>query len=392
MRKGFARYAFVYHTVRLYSRLVLRKYTYTTDIAPRMKEPIIAVANHTTEADMFMTVRAFPKCMYYVCGEHLTRSKWGKAITRLCDPIYAPRGGSMIGVIKEVYKRIKEGYSIMIFPEGCRSFNGETLRIDAATAKFIKKSGAGLVTYHTSGGYFVAPRWSYVFRKGHCEGKIKGVYTAEQLKELSVEEVQEIINRDLYENAHETQRKLAKPYDYTCDALAEGLENYLVICPQCGAYDTLESHKDSFHCTKCGHGGIYQPSGFFSGEGLKFDNVYDWGNWQEERFDADQAGKTMDEVLFTETDIALYQILPDHSRKEYGMGSLTATREGMTWTADDSAAPVPVMHFDYKRIQAESLLYYGKSMLFTDDTGYYGLTGEHFHAWKEDRLYNTCAR
>ena len=43
--------------------------------------------------------------------------------------------------------------------------------------------------------------------------------------------------------------------------------------------------------------------------------------------------------------------------------------------------------FRFEDISEAAMLYYGKSLLFTHKEGYFGLTGEHFHAWKEARLY-----
>ena len=42
--------------------------------------------------------------------------------------------------------------------------------------------------------------------------------------------------------------------------------------------------------------------------------------------------------------------------------------------------------FMFHDIVSMSLLYFGKSFLFTCPDGYFGLTGENYHAWKTDRL------
>ena len=42
--------------------------------------------------------------------------------------------------------------------------------------------------------------------------------------------------------------------------------------------------------------------------------------------------------------------------------------------------------FLYKDITNHSLLYFGKSILFLHRTGYFGITGETFHAWKAARM------
>ena len=43
--------------------------------------------------------------------------------------------------------------------------------------------------------------------------------------------------------------------------------------------------------------------------------------------------------------------------------------------------------FPFAKITEMSMLYFGKSLLFTCSGAYYGMTGPVFHAWKADRLY-----
>ena len=57
-------------------------------------------------------------------------------------------------------------------------------------------------------------------------GKITGIYTYEELKDKSAEEITGLINKGINENAYKTQRK--NQYDYKGISLAEGIENYLI--------------------------------------------------------------------------------------------------------------------------------------------------------------------
>lgn len=379
-KKAPLRYRLGYRILRLAGRIMLRKYGFRTDELPADFEgPYIVMANHTTEVDMLMVCQAFRRFMYFVCGEHLFRSKYAGIFRVLGDPIPLPRGGSSTGAVREIRRRIRAGSSVMIFPEGCRSFDGETLTLEPSVSKLVKMLGCGLVTYHTVGGYFVAPRWAHRFRTGPMEGRIAGQYTAEELRSMTPEEITSRINRDLYENAYETQR--ADPKAYVCDAPAEGLENYLIICPRCGAYDAMVTKGDRFRCGACGLGGVHDEYGFLQGEDLPFDNVYDWGRWMQDRFDEDMDRRDAGELLFTETDVTLYEILPDHSRQDLFTGTLEVCGDRYV---------IGGRTFAFADISASSLLYFGKSVLFTHKTGYFALTGEHYHAWKSHRLYERC--
>ena len=371
----------IYFLSRYLGWLLLRKYSFKTDYFKKTDEPYIMLCNHTTESDMIMALRASKKHVYFICGEHLLRGKFGPALKKFYDPISIPKGGSSMKAVREMSARIKSGYNLCLFPEGSRSFNGETEPVTLATGKMIKLLGCGLVTYRIQGGYFIAPRWGYHFRKGHAEGKITGIYSKAELADMSAAEITDIINKGIHENAYETQRE--KMYEYKGEGLAEGIGNYLIICPKCNAYDSIKSEGNEFCCSACGAKGSYNKYGFLEGEDFGYDSVYDWGKWIEKRFDADMneriSENTSEEVLlFEETEIRLYEIHDDHTDSDLITSTLYIYNDRFSIGEYD---------FPFDQIRELDMLYYGKSILFTTKTGYYGMTGEHFHAWKGARLY-----
>ena len=261
------RYKLIYKTVGSLVPLILRKYGFSTDRISKKDEPYIVVANHLTEVDMLMVAGAFSEHMYYVAGEHLLRTKAGPKMKWAQDPIFTYKGAPSIDTMREVIRRIRAGHNVMIFPEGSRSFNGETIMLDSGIAKLVKMAGCALATYHIEGGYFVAPRWAYTTRTGPMKGHIVNIYSSDEVKSMSRDELTDCINRDIYENAYETQRR--NMYKYKGERLAEGLENYLVKCSCCGAFDSMVTEDDRFRCTECGQSGRYTQEGFLKGKGLR---------------------------------------------------------------------------------------------------------------------------
>ncbi len=131
-----------------------------------------------------------------------------------------------------------------LFAEGNRSYNGVTGPIFPATGKLAKATGASLVTYRFEGGYLTTPRWSRSTRKGNMRGYVVNVYSPEQLKTMSPEEVNQRIREDIMEDAFD--RQLTMPYRYKGKDLAKGLEHALYFCPKCGKTGTLHSSKKHF--------------------------------------------------------------------------------------------------------------------------------------------------
>ena len=367
-----------YALVRLLAKgITKKKYSFRTDRVPEVGEPYIMISNHTTEEDMLFAGLASRRHMYFVCGEHLLRNKtYGKPLRILINPIPLPKGGAALGAIKEILKRVRQGFNICLFPEGKRSYHGETIPASVALGKLVKRSGAALVTYKVIGGYFTYPRWARNHqRKGHVEGKVMGVYSSAELSKMTVQEITEIINRDTYENAYATQRE--KNWQYMGTDKAKGMEHVLFMCPKCGAMDAIQTEGDSFYCTKCGMNGTYNDRGFLEGRDLPFDNVLDWMRWMEPRFDS-YVRDCKDGLVFSDENVLLYQMMEDYTNKDILTGRLDVYADRMV--IGDRVFPL-------SEISYLSILF-GNILLFTYDDVYYGLTGETFHAWKAGRLWH----
>ena len=372
------RYSLIYKTVSRFAPLILHKYGFKTDRVSKKDEPYIVVANHLTEVDMLMLGGAFAEHMYFVAGEHLLRTKAGPKIKWAQDPIFTYKGAPSIDTMREVIRKIRAGHNVMIFPEGSRSFNGETVKLDSGIAKLVKTAGCALATYHIEGGYFVAPRWAYTTRTGPMKGHIVNIYSSEEVRSMSKEELTDCINRDIYENAYETQRR--NMYTYKGERLAEGLENYLVRCSCCGAFDSMVTEDDRFRCTECGQSGRYTPQGFLEGEGLRFDSVYDWGVWSENETCEYIKAFEGDGPVFTDTDTVLYEVLSDHSRVDLASGEVKGYTDRLETGGDT---------FRFEDINGMDMLYFGKTLVFSYKKRHLAITGEHFHAIKYQKLFNT---
>ena len=371
------RYKFIYRTVGGLAPLILHKYGFRTERVNKKDEPYIVLANHLTEVDMIMVAGAFAQHMYFVAGEHLLRTKNGPKMDWAQAPIFTFKESSSIDTMREVLRTIKAGHNVCIFPEGSRSFNGETAKLDVSIGKLVKMAGCGLVTYHIEGGYFVAPRWAYTTRTGPMKGKIVNIYSSEDIKSMSKEELTDSINRDIYENAYETQRK--NMYEYKGERLAEGLENYLVKCPECGAFDSMETEDNRFRCKCCGRSGTYNTRGFLDGEGLRFDSVYDWGTWAENATCEYVKEFTGDGPVFEDNDIVLYEVFPDHSRRDLATGSIAGYKDRIEAGGET---------FAFEDISGMDMLYFGKTLLFTYKKRHMGVTGEQFHAIKYQKIFD----
>lgn len=255
------RHKFAYSVSGALVRPIVAKFNFhTTPYVHKEDWPYVVLANHNTDYDPLMIRETFSDQMYFVAAENILRMGiLSKILVRYFDPIFRIKGKREIRTTQEMLRRLRAGYNVCLFPEGNRSFNGATGYIFPATAKVVKKSGAGLITYRLSGGYLSSPRWSRTLRKGKMTGEIVGIYSPEELAQMSADELHKIISRDLHEDAYERQE--IDPVAYKGEKLAEGLESTLFTCPSCKSIGTLHTHDDIIECS-CGYKARYDEYGY----------------------------------------------------------------------------------------------------------------------------------
>lgn len=281
------------------------KFKYRKEMATDLPENYIVVANHLTNWDSLFVATAFKKQMYFVASEHLARQKYFPIVNALLQPIIRRKGTKAVSTVKEVIKITRKGGNVAIFAEGDRAWDGITCPIMPATGKMIKSAKCGMVTYKIEGGYFLNPRWSMTMRKGFVAGKMVKVYSKEEVAAISPDEINEVLARDLYEDAYLTQEKVQCAYKG--DKLAEGMENLLFYCPECGKMDSFLSHEDTVTCQECGHSFKYNEYGML--EGGKFSTIRDFSLWQKQKAVEDAANG----LAYTAKTAKLVQIDIDHT-------------------------------------------------------------------------------
>ena len=255
-----------------------RKFDYTYEQI-ECEAPCLIVSNHVTNNDPFFVGLAHKSSpLSYVASEHIFRlGIISKILIKLMDPIPRSKAASGAGTVKACLRRIKNGESIALFAEGDCTWDGRSAEVFPATGKLAKVCGAPLVTFRIEGGYLSSPRWAKKLRRGEMHGAPVHVYTVEELKGMTPEEVTACINRDIYTDAREEQKKT--PTVFRSEARAEGLERALFICPCCGEADCMKSKKHRLLCEKCG--AEWEMDEYGAIKGPKFGSVAEWDEWQK---------------------------------------------------------------------------------------------------------------
>ncbi len=364
--KNYVRHVWIYKLLMaVLSPLFKWRMRYQCVRAGALQAPYVVLANHNTDWDPMLVALSFPQHMYFVASEHIYR--WG-FISRLLFWCFAPiaraKGSTDARTVMEILSRIHAGYNVCVFAEGNRSFNGLTTEILPATGKLIKASGATLVTYKIQGGYLTSPRWSKTIRRGKMLGYPVGTYTAEQLRQMTPEEVNDVIRKDLSEDAYARQRE--NPVRYRGKRLAEYLETVLYLCPSCEKIGTLRSDDDRFFCD-CGLEGRYSEYGELQGNAIPFKSITEWDIWQSEKLHT-KCNNISDTYICTDVKQKLYRVQAASGRTLLTHDSLFMYRDRLVCG-----------EYSFSISRISNMAIYGMmSMIFTTvDGGYYEIISDH---------------
>ena len=337
--------------------VVKLKFGYQYKKATNLPENYIVLSNHVTDYDPILVGLSFKRQMYYVASEHITRWGWiYKVLHFVFEPIIRYKATVAASTVMDILRKVRKGNNVCIFAEGVRTWDGVTAPVVPATAQLVKSARCGLVTYRIEGGYFASPNWasSANTRRGRLYGAPVGIYTKEDLAKMSVEEIDEIIKRDLHENAYERQK--AEMLPYRGKKLAEGLESLVFLCPQCRAHNTLTSKKDTVTCSTCGHSFTYDKYGML--HGIDHETVYDLNQWQRDELAKDVENN----VQYTAPEAYLFTI-EGHELKEVSRSEAHITNQAIT--VGDTVIPLSTI--------SDMGMHGRRTLIFSTNDNYYEL-------------------
>lgn len=246
------------------ARIIARRFNFSGETLPQGLGPRFILCNHNTDADFLFLVSVSEEPMDFVATEAMMRigplARWA---AKAFKPILHDKGSKGVSTLKSITERIRAGRSVMLFPEGNRSFDGKTGEISDAIGKIAKMTGATLVIYRLTGGYLTNPRWGKGIRKGKMEGYIARTVTPEELKKMPASEILEVVREGIFTDAYKEQERERVRFEYSDRAMY--LETLLFCCPCCKKIGTMHSRKDKLICS-CGYKLSLDEYGYLSDE------------------------------------------------------------------------------------------------------------------------------
>jgi hypothetical protein len=184
-------------------------------------------------------------------------------------------------LIKSINRVLKRGDILSMYPEARYSPCGITSYMPESLGKLIKMNKVPVVAVLHHGNYLHSPFWNFrKKRKVPLHTTMTQILTAEQVKQMSVDEinkaVQDALTYDDYQYQKDNGILITEPFR------AEGLHKVLYQCPHCKAESKMDSKGTEIFCTQCGKRWNLNEDGTLSAlEGeTEFSHIPDWFRWE----------------------------------------------------------------------------------------------------------------
>ena len=270
------RHAFYYKlSCLLVGLYVALKYRYRGEKFDEGGRQYLYIYNHQTPLDQHLLYLSLKRQPYTVASEDLFTMGFISSIIRHTQaPIPFKKSENDFAAVKTCVRIVKEGRSIALSPEGNRTFTGVTGYIKPSVAKLIKLLRLPVAVFIIRGGYGVIPRYADKVRKGRVTGGISRVIEYEEYKDLTDEQLYELICQSMYVDE-------SVPQPVKSRRRAEFMERAVYVCPSCGKTGGIQSRGNEIRCTHCGISATVDERMRFS-ENFPVRTVLEWTEKQNE--------------------------------------------------------------------------------------------------------------
>lgn len=249
-----------------------------------LKPPFLVLGTHHAFMDFIVSPLAvFPYRANYV-SELEGFENYGEWLYRQAGCLGTRKFVNDIALIKNIKKVMERKGILVLYPEARYANVGTNSALPESVGKLAKYLDVPLVTLNMRGNYLQSPIWNLTKRKEVLlDATITQLYTREELKKASVDEINAKIAEFLSYDEYEYQYKMKMAITYP--KRAEGIEMPLYRCPGCGAEFEMRTSGAEISCGKCGerrimteYGRMVRPDGSEDG----FSHIPDWYEWERE--------------------------------------------------------------------------------------------------------------
>ena len=237
--------------------------------------------------------------------------------------------------------------SVVMFPEAGYSFDGRTVPLPDTLGKMVKMLGVPLCSIITHGAYHRDPLYNNLQkRRVKVTADVKYLLSAEEISEMSAEQIQEIILKEFsFDNfSWQRENKIQIKEKFRADYL----NRLLYKCPACGSEGWMVGKGTTISCPECKKTYEMDEYGVLKatdGE-TEFSHIPDWFDWQRKcvREEIEEGEYFVDlpvEIVMTLTDYKFYRV---------GEGRLRHTKDGFVLDGCDGK-----LHYEHKPLCSHTI-------------------------------------
>ena len=273
---------FLTYLIWLLSKILLigKKYRVEKINMEGLKPPYMILSNHMYFIDFELCAMVtFPHRVNNVVNlDGYYRRPW---LMELIGAIGTRKFTSDIHLVKSIYKTLRRGDILCMYPEARYSPCGITSYLPESLGMLVKRAKVPIVTVVHHGNHLHTPFWNFrKKRKVPLYTTATKILTPEEIENMSVSEInaklREALTYDDYRYQKENGILITEPYR------AEGIHKILYQCPHCLTESKMSSNGVELFCTECGKRWTLHDDGTLSANDGKteFERVPDWFLWQ----------------------------------------------------------------------------------------------------------------
>jgi len=200
---------------RIFCILFFRLRTYGLRNVPT-KGAFVLISNHQSFLDPLFCGTPLKRHLHFLARDTLFTNRFFGWLLSSVNTIPVRQGEADLPAIRKVIAKLKEGYSVCLFPEGTRTSDGKITPFKPGLGLLCRRGRAAVVPVLIDGAFECWPRHKKIFSPG---SKISVCYG----KTLTPEQVKKMDDRQLADNLTQTLRRMQndyrlkhgkKPYDY----------------------------------------------------------------------------------------------------------------------------------------------------------------------------------
>lgn len=334
--------AWLYHPafliVSLYYRIRYRVHIYNSELRSMPKGAVV-LATHTSNKDHFLTAMAlYPRRVTFVMSEHFFANKMLRPFLKIMHAIpkkmFCPDTRSVLNMIRT----IREGNTLLLFPEGRLTCYGKSLGITPGTAELVRNLGVPVYTITAEGAGKTFPKWAKSPRIGRIDVHAHRLFDGFELKDMTLDEIEAKIGEAIAHNAWESLPDV----NFKVRDAADGLDGILWLCPECGAEHSLVCKDNKIVCEKCGLTAAVDAHGQITGAPCGIKTVADWYEHNADSLDLDTPLTSECSVGVTDGDPKIDGVM----RRDVGHGTMTLSREGFEFVGEINGEETHILLLD----------------------------------------------